>query len=672
MNVGYVRLSRDDDKKNYVSIENQKLIINQYAAEKGFVIDRFYEDDGVSGYIFDRPGFNQLMNDLDKDIERVFVKDFSRLGRHNAKVLLLLDEFQEREKQLIVIDDHYDSMNVEDDTIGIKTWFNERYVKDTSKKIKRAIGARQKAGTLKVLTPFGYVRNEKDKLKVEIVEREAECIKTVFDLYIKGAGYRKIATYMTEQKLPTPSMILHERELAEGRVTKRKVVYEWSDSMVKEILDNDYYIGTLRLGKRARTTIHGKDKRVPKEEQYSFENHHPAIIDKATYELVQEIKASRIKSNYKGSHGQWTGSEIPNPFGSCLYCKDCGTKLTPIRRKTTSGERKYYVCNTYNTKGKRYCSKAHLIEEKDLMKDVVTYIKLCRDSLYEVIIAYNIEDFESEKESVNKKRAEIQSSIEEQKKQLKMLFTQKVKDLANAYGNEDIINETYDALQKDILEQIKRLEIQLQKLNEMSLENENVKEKLENALQVVDKIIEDGTLDRKDIEILIEKIVIDEEGFPEIELRYGLSGLIKYSAIQEMNRQENEIIYHTIRLIKEDTRGFTSAKYLSKALTELGFKKSKKSVLPYIGMMIELGIIQPSGDSLKPYTIIKTEAEIKEIMNMYSPAVTSKNINNPPSDENLHSCGERSLLPQNYVNLESYDKNLQSREVDGWHASDGI
>ena len=129
MNAGYVRLSRDDDKRNYVSIENQKLIIRQYAETHGAVINRWYEDDGFSGYIFDRPGFQQLMTDLDNGIDTVYVKDFSRLGRHNAKVLLLLDEFQERSKHLIVIDDNYDSMDSSDDMIGIKTWFNERYVK---------------------------------------------------------------------------------------------------------------------------------------------------------------------------------------------------------------------------------------------------------------------------------------------------------------------------------------------------------------------------------------------------------------------------------------------------------------------------------------------------------------------------------------------------------------
>ena len=80
MNAGYVRLSRDDDKKNYVSIENQKLIISQYADDHGVVIDRWYEDDGISGYIFDRPGFQQMMADLDQDIDTVYVKDFSRLA----------------------------------------------------------------------------------------------------------------------------------------------------------------------------------------------------------------------------------------------------------------------------------------------------------------------------------------------------------------------------------------------------------------------------------------------------------------------------------------------------------------------------------------------------------------------------------------------------------------
>ncbi len=639
MNAGYVRLSRDDDHKNYVSIENQKLIINQYAADHGAVIDRWYEDDGISGYIFDRPGFQQMMADLDKDIDTVYVKDFSRLGRHNAKVLLLLDEFQERGKHLIVIDDNYDSMDSSDDTIGIKTWFNERYVKDTSKKIKRAIGARQKEGTLMTQPPFGYRRNEKDKTILEIVPKEAENIKLVYELYISGSGYRKIANYLTDQGIPTPSMVRHERELEEGRMTKRSVATKWTDSMVKDLLDNDFYIGTFRLKKRARNTVHGKDKRVPKEEQCIFENHHPAIIDKATFSLVQELKEKRNRTNYRGSRGQWLGLGIPNPFGSCLFCKDCGSRLTPIKRKTSSRERKYYICTTYNTKGKSYCSKAHLIEEDDLMEDVLTYIRMCRNALCEVIATYDLKDFEAEKKTVEEKRQELQSMVAEKKSQLKVMLAQKVKDLSVSAGNEDLINETYESLQSDLLSQIHGLEMQLKELDETAIETPDVKDKLKNALDVVDKIIAGGTLDRRDIELLIERIVVDEDGMPEITLKYGLSNLISYSPADEMNRRENTIIAIVMKLISEDERGYTSAKYLSEHITDLGFKKTKQSILPYIELMKSLGILDPTVNPLKPYNIVKTKEEMNMLVKDFLPDLPAEITARQLSDDYLHCNG---------------------------------
>lgn len=522
MNAGYVRLSKDDDKRNYISIENQKLIINQYAASQNIIIDRWYEDDGVSGYVFDRPGFTMLMDDLNKDIDSVFVKDFSRLGRHNAKVLLLLDEFRERRKRLVVIDDNYDSFTTDDDVIGIKTWYNEKYVKDTSKKIRRVLMARQKEGTLLTHVPFGYKRNEKNKQIIEIVPKEAEQIRLIYELYTQGLGYRKISAYLTENFVPTPSAIRHERELAEGKTSKRQVISEWSESMVKAILDNDFYIGTYRLHKRARATVHGKDKRVPKEEQCIFENHHPAIIDKMTFELVQDIKAKRVKTNYRGSQGQWNKTKLQHPFGTCLFCKDCGSRLTPIVRKTSSKERKYYICSTYNTKGKRYCSKAHLIEETVLMEDVINYILLCRNSLCEMIAAYDLKDLESEKKSPNAQRLEIIELINRQKKQLTTLFAQKIKDLALNSRDEDMIAESYNTLQEDILTRIHTLELQLKALPEIAPETPDINQKSITALEVIDEIIKNGTLDRKDIEILIERIDVDENGHPEIQFKYRL------------------------------------------------------------------------------------------------------------------------------------------------------
>lgn len=623
MNAGYVRLSRDDDKRNYVSIENQMLIIRQYAAEKNTSIDRWYEDDGISGYIFDRPGFNQLMADLEKDIDTVFVKDFSRLGRHNARVLLLLDEFKERGKQLIVIDDAYDSVDPEDDTIGIKTWYNERYVKDTSKKIRRALSARQKEGTLMTRPPFGYRRNEKDKTMIEVSSEEAAYVRLVYDLYLKGAGCRKIAAYLNEHQIPTPSMARHMQELKEGRHTKRRIAPAWSDGMVKEILDNDFYIGTFRLHKRERATIHGKDRRVPKEMQNAFEDHHPPVIDKLTFDLVKETKAKRARSHYRGSRSQPAGADTLHPFGNCLFCKDCGSRLTPIVRRIKDRERKYYICSTYNTKGKRYCSKAHLIEEQDLMADVANYIELCRNSLLDVIAAYDSKDFKSEKNSANDERADITQMISAQKKQLKAVFAQKVKDLAISPDNEAVINETYASLQQDILAAIQNLETRLETLSNSVPDTIPEESIPKTALEIIDDIIKSGRPDRKDIELLIERIVVDESGLPEIVLKFSLPGLMQCRAAEELNHQLSNIICTAMKLILADARGYTSAKRLSAALTAAGYEKTRKSVLPYIRLLIAMGIITPSDNTRKPYTIIKTPAEIRELIKNFPQRIPS-------------------------------------------------
>lgn len=430
------------------------------------------------------------------------------------------------------------------------------------------------------------------------------------------------------------------RHVKEGRLSKRQVASKWSDAMIKEILDNDFYIGTFRLKKRARNTVHGKDKRVPKEEQCIFENHHPAIIDKATFALVQELKEKRNRTNYRGSRGQWLGSEIPNPFGSCLFCKDCGSRLTPIKRQTSSKERKYYICTTYNTKGRRYCSKAHLIEEDDLMKDVLTYIKMCRNALCEVISTYDLKDFEAEKKTIEEKRQELHIAINERKSQLKVLLTQKVKDLAVAAGNEDLINETYDSMQKDLFAQIHGLEMQIKELNETAIETPDVKDKLKNALEVVDKIIAGETLDRRDIELLIEKIVVDEDGMPEITLKYGLSNLISYSPADEMNRRENTIIAIVMKLIAEDKRGYTSAKYLSEHITDLGFKKTKQSILPYIELTKSLGILENTDNPLKPYNIIKSKEEIAQLAKDYLPNLSPETTAKQLSDDYLHGISD--------------------------------
>ena len=190
--AGYVRLSRDDGNDESVSITNQKRILNDYANRHNMTIDEFYVDDGYSGYKFDRPSFNKLKQDLEDNlVDIVLVKDLSRIGRHNAKTLLFIEDLTKLNKQLIIVSEDYNNLEDNDDMIGIKTWFNERYVKDTSKKIKLTISNLQKTGDWFSI-PYGYKRNFLKTREFTVDPEASEYVKKIYEWYIDGYGILKI------------------------------------------------------------------------------------------------------------------------------------------------------------------------------------------------------------------------------------------------------------------------------------------------------------------------------------------------------------------------------------------------------------------------------------------------------------------------------------------------
>lgn len=616
MNYGYTRLSKDDNKQDYISIENQMLIISQYVKEMGDQIDQWYEDDGISGYKFNRPGLNEML-EMARPGDTIYAKDLSRIGRHNAKVLLLIEQLKEDGIRLFMVDERYDSENSDDDMLGITTWYNEKYIKNTSRKIKQVLHARQKEGTLYHNVPFGYIRDQKDKSKILIVPEEAEYIKKIFEYYIQGYGYRRIANILNENKIETPSECRRKQELINGIYSKKRVASRWTDSMVHDILKNDIYIGNFRLHKKTRHTIHGKDIRVPKENQYLFEANHEPIISKEQFELVQEIMGKRIISNYRGGRVTKTGQQnkIENPFGNCLFCKACGRKLTPIVRTSQKGIRKYYICSTYNTKGREYCSKSHLIEESALMEDMIQYLKMCRNLLSDLIENNDLYQFKVKKDNIEKQHEKLIRQREEIRKQMQVILEQKVKDITALNSDADsskMIQDIYQDIQSELLRKVQNIERQLEELEITNISGNQENEKLNSALDILDSIIKKKTLDRTDIEILIERIDVDENGMPAIEMKFGLSESAAYDSESELNRKENEIICNAMKVVSEEERTFTSAKRLSVELEKRGIEKSLKAVMPYLNFMIHLQLIKPTDNPQKPYDIIASKQEIQE------------------------------------------------------------
>ena len=605
---GYVRLSRDDNKRNYSSIENQKKIIQQYAEENNMIIRHIYEDDGISGYSFNRPEFQKMMASLDT-INIIVAKDLSRIGRHNAKVLLFLEEMEEMGKRVILIDDNYDSFYSDDDIIGIKTWDNERHVKNTSRKVKRIKRMEQESGTLVSQPPFGFTRHPLNKQIILIDEEAAAILNLEKEIYLDGNGIRKTAEILTDRGVPTPSMIDKERHESLGLVYNKQVAYQWSYGMVKDTLFNDYNNGILRTHKKERTTINGKDKKVPKENQYIFPNHHPKIFDDDTMKLLNEVKDSRHHSQYRGQRAH------VNLFSGCLYCKDCGWKLTAINRPNRG---KYYVCGTYNKKGKQFCQHAHLVTEETLMDALIKYLILCRDSLADIIQNFDLSKLKVETYTPADSKQRLEVELEKIKEELKVLITQKVKEITANPSMNEIITETYAALQSDKMERISAIEKTLQDLTkEPHIPSTTIKPSLQTALDILNEILEKKELSRKDIEVLVEKIIVDKDGNVDIYLKHGLGNLAAYDFKADKENLKLTMLIESIRLLEKDETGFTSVKFLADSLKEMGYPMHKKKFVTYMEHLLDLGLVEKTGIYHYPYRIVASRQQLRDVEKMF-------------------------------------------------------
>ena len=605
---GYVRLSRDDNKRNYSSIENQKLIIQKYAEENNMIVRHIYEDDGISGYSFNRPQFQNMMANLGS-IDVIVAKDLSRIGRHNAKVLLFLEEMEEQGKRVILIDDNYDSLYSDDDIIGIKTWDNERHVKNTSRKVKRIKRMEQENGTLKCAPPFGYTRHPLNKQIVLIDEEAAAILNLEKDLYLEGNGMRKIAEILTERGVPTPTMLQKERYEALDLPYHREVAHMWSYGMVRDTLFNDYHNGILRTHKRERMTINGKNKKISRDQQYIFPDHHPKIFDDDTMKLLFEVKESRHNNRYRGQR------KHVNLFSGCLYCKDCGMKLTAINRPNRG---KYYLCGTYNKKGKQFCKHAHLVTEETLMDALVKYLILCRDSLADIIQNFDLSNLKVSTYSADDSQQRLKNELERIKKELKTLITQRVKELTENPGMAEIINETYAALQTEKMERISAIEKTLQGLiNESHIPTATIKPNLQTALGILNEVLEQKKLTRTDIEVLVEKIIVDKDGNVDIYLKHGLGNLAAYDFKADKENLKLTMMIEAIRLLEKDETGFTSVKFLAESLKAMGYPMHKKKFTTYMEHLLDLGLVEKTEIYHYPYRIVASKEKLHDVEKMF-------------------------------------------------------
>ena len=339
--AGYCRISVDDElDRDNVSIENQKAIIQDFVKQKfpGSTLT-FYEDRDRSGYTFEqREGYQTMRNGLmAHQYDILIIKDFSRFSRRNSRGLVELEDLRDAGVRIISIGDGIDFPN-DDDWLKIQFQFliNEMPVTDTSKKVRNVIKRRQADGKWICAAPYGYLINQRQEF--EIVPTEADIVRTIFRLYNEeGWGYKKIANYLTEQGIPTPRMAERDRKEATGAEYRRTVKSAWAIVTVQGILDNDFYIGTLRQSKYTRKKINGKDIRQDEAEQIVIERHHQPILDYRTFATTRALREKRSTSNYRGI------KKYDNVYSGFLTCGDCGAPMFAMSR---SDLKPAYTCGT--------------------------------------------------------------------------------------------------------------------------------------------------------------------------------------------------------------------------------------------------------------------------------------------------------------------------------------
>ena len=519
--AGYTRISVDDElDRDNVSIENQKAIIQDFVKQKfpGSTLT-FYEDRDRSGYTFEqREGYQAMRRGLmGRKYDILIVKDFSRFSRRNSRGLVELEDLRDAGVRIISIGDNIDFPN-DDDWLKIQFQFliNEMPVTDTSKKVKNVIKRRQADGKWICAAPYGYLINKRQEF--EIVPTEADIVRTIFRLYNEeGWGYKKIANYLTDQGIPTPRMAERERKEAAGEEYKRPVKNVWAIVTVQGILDNDFYIGTLRQGKYTRKKINGKDVRREEDEQIVIENHHQAIIDYRTFATTRALREKRSTSNYRGV------KKYDNVYSGFLQCGDCGAPMFAMSRREL---RPAYLCGTYHRRGRAGCSSHHIRTDKldELLKSYVRLVMEHSRALLERLnedLAHEQEDVQETEVSADR-LAEVLADLQEE---LKVTKRQRIRDLMKHPEQEALLAETYDELEADLQKKIAGLNHQIDMLANKRNTIIEVNRSARTALEVFADILQKEHLERADLELMIRNIRVFEDHL-EIELQSDIDAIL--------------------------------------------------------------------------------------------------------------------------------------------------
>lgn len=363
----YCRLSRDDGAEgDSNSVANQKRMLTKYAKENGFGNTRFYVDDGYTGTNFNRPGFQQMLEDIEMGyVSTIIVKDMSRLGRDYLQVGYYTDTFfPDRNIRFIAVNDCVDSNDGENELAPFRNVMNEMYARDISRKVRSSHRLRGNAGEPLSQPPYGYMKSPENKKKWIVDAEAAQVVQDIFRMCLEGKGNETIARILQEQKVLIPMVYWQSKGLPRGGKKTQPNPYKWGKTTVAKILAQQEYCGDVINFKTYSKSFKNKARMPNPEENWAvFKNVHEPIIDRESFEAVQKLISKTKRRAPKKENAE------KNMFCDLLYCADCGSKLWS-HVNTVNKNIQYFSCSNYKTDTRGTCETRHYIRA-DAIEQVV-------------------------------------------------------------------------------------------------------------------------------------------------------------------------------------------------------------------------------------------------------------------------------------------------------------
>ena len=360
----YSRLSREDEATGEsLSIQNQHMILEDYAQKNGFANIVHFTDDGFTGTNFDRPDWKRLITEVEADnVSIVILKDMTRFGRDHVQVGMYMELFRKRGVRFIAIGNSIDSIHP--DTLEFAPFINimsEWVARDTSRKIKSVVNAKGREGKRLTNVPiYGYMLDPNDKSKWLVDEEAAEIVRRIFRMTIEGMGVQQIAKALAAEKIERTSFYMKRRGFVNyavhgGEETK----YDWNTKTVADLIAKPEYLGhTVNFRSKKESY---KDRRItanPQDEWLIFKDTHPAIVDEETWNLAQKCRETKRRPQPKYDREA-------NPLTGLMFCADCGNKMYNHREEKTGktyyhkkigkhyprSARDIYQCATFSDSG---------------------------------------------------------------------------------------------------------------------------------------------------------------------------------------------------------------------------------------------------------------------------------------------------------------------------------